>query len=269
MASASVFGMSYRSSNGCRTFRDHDTTGRANRRPPSIRRSGGPKRAWRRRSAPDVPRTWCWWRGIADAVGLPKAVAPLAGGEVAEVNPSAVVLDSRHAHAPWLLELPDPITKTDWDNFATLAAATARALEAEDRDELEISVDDGEALRLPVLVQPGQHPSTVALGWGCRGTERFANVGPLTCCPPSVPPRGRYLDRRARERRPRRVVFQGGVAESGLLPPSPLWCRRPGAEVPLKTNTVHLVSRVWYPPPQQEGGTPWHEQRQAYPRAPG
>ena len=34
-------------------------------------------------------------------------------------------------------------------------------------------------------------------------------------------------------------------------------------------NTVHLVIKTWYPPPQQEGGTRWHEQWQAYPRAPG
>ncbi len=117
----------------------------------------------------------------AAAVVLPDALPAPAGGElIAEVYPSAVALDGRHAHNPWLLELPDPITKTTWDNFATLAAATAATLGVEDGDEVEISSGGGEALRLPALIQPGQHPSTVAvaLGWGRRGTERFADVGP-------------------------------------------------------------------------------------------
>ncbi len=118
---------------------------------------------------------------MADAVTLPEAPAKVADGElVVELYASAAAYDGRHAHNPWLLELPDPIAKTTWDNFATLAEATARGLGVENGDELEITRDGDEPLRLPVLVQPGQHPATlsIALGWGRQGTERFAQVGP-------------------------------------------------------------------------------------------
>ncbi len=114
------------------------------------------------------------------AITLSEAQSPAGDELVAEVYGSSVVLDGRHAHNPWLLELPDPITKTVWDNFATLAGPAARRLGVADGDEVEISAEGTGGLKLPVLVQPGQHPSTVAiaLGWGRQGTERFAKVGP-------------------------------------------------------------------------------------------
>ncbi len=114
------------------------------------------------------------------AVELPAASPPADGELVAEVHPSPVAFDGRHAHNPWLLELPDPVSKTVWDNFAALAAPAAQRLGVADGDEVEVSADGVEPLTLPVLVQPGQHPSTVAiaLGWGRQGTERFAEVGP-------------------------------------------------------------------------------------------
>lgn len=113
------------------------------------------------------------------AITLSEPRPPADGELVAEVYPSSVVFDGRHAHNPWLLELPDPVSKTVWDNFATLAGPTARRLGVADGDEVEISAEGVDGLKLPVLVQPGQHPSTVAvaLGWGRQGTERFAKVG--------------------------------------------------------------------------------------------
>ena len=33
--------------------------------------------------------------------------------------------DSRHAHNPWLQELPDPVTKVTWDNYVCMSEATA------------------------------------------------------------------------------------------------------------------------------------------------
>ena len=34
--------------------------------------------------------------------------------------------DGRHANNPWLQELPDPITKVTWGNYAAIAPGTAR-----------------------------------------------------------------------------------------------------------------------------------------------
>jgi molybdopterin-containing oxidoreductase family iron-sulfur binding subunit len=87
-----------------------------------------------------------------------------------------------HAYNPWLQELPDPISKVTWDNYACLSPTTAGRLGVADGDvvRLETGVDRRPAVELPVLVQPGQHNEVVAvaLGYGSRLSERFAAIGP-------------------------------------------------------------------------------------------
>ena len=117
------------------------------------------------------------------AVQAPLAGAAAAAGELLlDLHPSAAFMDGRHAHNPWLHELPDPIAKTVWDNFAAISGATAAELGITGGDVVRISSVDGEeaSLELPALVQPGQHSRTlaVALGYGRAGTQRFAEVGP-------------------------------------------------------------------------------------------
>jgi len=94
--------------------------------------------------------------------------------------PKVGLADGRHAHNPWLQELPDPISKAAWDNYACLSPTTARRLRVGDGDVIRISTRSNEALEIPVLVQPGQHDSVVAvaLGYGRLGTDRFAKIGP-------------------------------------------------------------------------------------------
>jgi molybdopterin-containing oxidoreductase family iron-sulfur binding subunit len=77
---------------------------------------------------------------------------------------------------PWLLEMPDPITKATWDNYATLSPQRAKDLDAEltginevDPAKRVVSIKyNGLELRLPVVVVPGQHNDVVgiALGFG-------------------------------------------------------------------------------------------------------
>ncbi|MGD9898592.1 MAG: TAT-variant-translocated molybdopterin oxidoreductase [Calditrichaceae bacterium] len=89
------------------------------------------------------------------------------------------MLDGRNAHNPWLHELPDPITKVVWDNYACMAPATAGELEVEQGDVVSLTMHDRE-IKLPVLLQPGQHKNviSVALGYGRKGTDRFSEIGP-------------------------------------------------------------------------------------------
>ncbi|MBL8842667.1 MAG: 4Fe-4S dicluster domain-containing protein [Planctomycetes bacterium] len=87
----------------------------------------------------------------------------------------------RHAQNPWLQELPDPVSKVVWDNYAALAPSTAARLGIATGDVVRIEAEpSGAAVELPALVQPGQHGAVVAvaLGYGRRGTERFARAGP-------------------------------------------------------------------------------------------
>ncbi len=92
--------------------------------------------------------------------------------------------DGREAHNAWLQELPDPISKATWDNYAAIAPSLAEELGVKDGDVVRLagSAAGGSkvTLDLPALVQPGQDSSTiaVALGYGRKGTDRFLNVGP-------------------------------------------------------------------------------------------
>ncbi|MCC7490915.1 MAG: 4Fe-4S dicluster domain-containing protein [Fimbriimonadaceae bacterium] len=88
-------------------------------------------------------------------------------------------LDGRHAWNPWLQELPDPISKVSWDNYAALAPETAAELHLLEGDEVELTAG-GARLKLPVLLQTGQAPGTVAvaLGYGRAASRRFAAIGP-------------------------------------------------------------------------------------------
>ncbi len=110
--------------------------------------------------------------------------SPLAADALALVlYPKVGVLDGRHAHNPWLQELPDPISKVTWDNYACLAPSTASRLGLAEGDVVRLeTMGEGarRVLDLPVYVQPGQHDQVVAvaLGYGREGTQRFTQVGP-------------------------------------------------------------------------------------------
>jgi Fe-S-cluster-containing dehydrogenase component/anaerobic selenocysteine-containing dehydrogenase len=117
----------------------------------------------------------------------PGSAAAILRPEETPANGFALVLyqktglrDGRHAHNAWLQELPDPVTKVTWDNYASLSPAAARRLGVEDGDVVRVAADGGAAIELPAFVQPGQHDAivAVALGYGRSGTDRFGKIGP-------------------------------------------------------------------------------------------
>jgi molybdopterin-containing oxidoreductase family iron-sulfur binding subunit len=110
-----------------------------------------------------------------------RAARPAPGAFALVLYPKVCMLDGRHAHNPWLQELPDPVTKVAWDNYACLSPSAAARLEVAEGDVIRLEVSGGsEPLELPAYVQPGQHDGVVAvaLGYGRQGTERFAQIGP-------------------------------------------------------------------------------------------
>ena len=89
--------------------------------------------------------------------------------------------EGRQANNPWLQELPDPVTRICWDNYASISPAQAREYGLHDSDVIKI----GEA-ELPVHIQPGQAYGTtgIALGYGRTlsgkvGTGVGADVWPM------------------------------------------------------------------------------------------
>lgn len=90
------------------------------------------------------------------------------------------VRDGAHSHNPWLQELPDPISKVCWDNYACISFATAKELGVKEGDMVIISSKGAKIESLPVLVQPGQPNNVigVAIGYGrTAGGKSGLNVG--------------------------------------------------------------------------------------------
>ncbi len=94
--------------------------------------------------------------------------------------PTVAMLDGRNAYNPWLHELPDPITKVTWDNYASVSPVTAQRLRLNEGDLVRLNNASGQVVDLPVCIQPGQHDQVVAvaLGYGSKLSARFAKVGP-------------------------------------------------------------------------------------------
>lgn len=85
---------------------------------------------------------------------------------------NVAMADGVHANNPWLQELPDPVTKVTWDNFAAISQRFATDHHLKEGDMIRIR-----DLRLPVLIQPGQAYGTfsVALGYGRTHAGKCGN----------------------------------------------------------------------------------------------
>ena len=83
-------------------------------------------------------------------------------------TPDPKLFDGRHANNPWLLELPDPMTKISWDNAALVSPATAKALGIASGDIVRLRAPGAKEIEIAAWVQPGQADWSIALplGWG-------------------------------------------------------------------------------------------------------
>jgi MoCo/4Fe-4S cofactor protein with predicted Tat translocation signal len=83
---------------------------------------------------------------------------------------------------PWLMEMPDPVTRATWDNYLVISPSKAKSLlgidltnngqadayEVQPKKKVVEIVVGNKKINLPVLIIPGTHPETVgiALGYG-------------------------------------------------------------------------------------------------------
>ena len=128
------------------------------------------------------------WRTPARALSQRHAAgarATRADALELHVYEGVAVRDGSHAGNPWLQELPDPVSKVTWGNYAAVAPALAKRAGISDGDVVVIQ-GESSRLELPAMVQPGQSPFAVsiALGYGRAaaghvGTNVGANAYPL------------------------------------------------------------------------------------------
>lgn len=84
---------------------------------------------------------------------------------------------------PWLLEMPDPITRATWDNYVCVSPKRAKELGAEvntfnevdyHKHVAKVTGANGYSVTLPIVVVPGMHNDVVAVA---TGFGRDKNVG--------------------------------------------------------------------------------------------
>jgi MoCo/4Fe-4S cofactor protein with predicted Tat translocation signal len=135
---------------------------------------------------------------VASATFNASAVAPAAakiaaaqGGDYELVIYQKIGMGhGTQANNPWLQELPDPISKVTWDNYAMVGVGFAKEIlgldildphQKKKADEYEVQPEkptikislNGKELELPLVIIPGIHPKTVAVavGYGRKSAD--------------------------------------------------------------------------------------------------
>ena len=102
------------------------------------------------------------------SIGALTSLVPLqVSGTGVALTESCFLGDGSYANNGWLQELPDPISKIVWDNYAAISPKTAKSLNVENNDHVQVKLPQGSVI-LPVFLQPGQADDfiSVSLGYG-------------------------------------------------------------------------------------------------------
>ena len=102
------------------------------------------------------------------AASAPIAAAPAAaeqGDMLLVVYPSPVLGDGRGANKPWLVELPDPVSKVLWSSWVEIHPETAEKKGIERGDIVEVTTAYGK-VSAPAYLYLGIRPDTVAVAIG-------------------------------------------------------------------------------------------------------
>ena len=119
---------------------------------------------------------------VAEAAMALAAIKTTAGPFEIVLYQSVCMGVGNQGNNPWLLELPDPISKADWDNYAVISPKAAKDIfhidlgdrrQADafevfpDRNVINITIGDKQ-MELPALILPGTHNEVIgiAVGYG-------------------------------------------------------------------------------------------------------
>jgi molybdopterin-containing oxidoreductase family iron-sulfur binding subunit len=120
--------------------------------------------------------------GVAGAVAALSAPRKTGKDELV-LYQNVAMLTGKQAGNPWLLELPDPVTKATWDNYAMISSQKAEELGIDYKSSdyeyypskpiIEITAGN-KKVQLPVMVIPGMNANTIAVA---VGYGRSASIG--------------------------------------------------------------------------------------------
>ena len=87
------------------------------------------------------------------------------------ISESVAIGTGMHANNPWLMELPDPVSRQCWENVAAISVSDAEKQELKTGDLIKLK----EGLVIPAFIQPGQAEGTISVATGYGHT----NAGPV------------------------------------------------------------------------------------------
>src|SRR6202012_3685566 len=93
-----------------------------------------------------------------------------AGKYELQLYQTVAMRDGKRANNPWLQELPDPVSKVTWDNFAAMSPTDIKKLGYVQGDVITIDAN-GYSVALPILSQPGQAQGTISVAVGYGRTQ--------------------------------------------------------------------------------------------------
>lgn len=113
------------------------------------------------------------------------SATPTAGKDEILLFQQVNILSGKQAGNPWLLELPDPITRTTYENYAMISVAKAKALGIDyesvdyeyyqEKPTIELTAN-GRKVTLPAMVVPGMNADTIAVAVGYGRSEAFSKA---------------------------------------------------------------------------------------------
>ncbi len=123
------------------------------------------------------------YNGAKLAEAATKLAAAVAGEYEVVLYQKVGIGTGAQANNPWLQELPDPISKITWDNYAMVSPALAKTMfgldvanvdSKKDADKYEVNPEkpvlkitvNGKSLNLPAVIIPGLNNNTVAIALG-------------------------------------------------------------------------------------------------------
>lgn len=128
--------------------------------------------------------------GAYSGAGLAGAVQQLSAPRKAGKNEvvlyqNVAMASGKQSGNPWLLELPDPVTKITWDNYAMISTAKAKELGIDyqstdyeyypQKPIIKLTANNKE-ISIPAVVVPGMHPDTIAVALGYGRNEAFGKA---------------------------------------------------------------------------------------------
>ncbi|MDP4197598.1 MAG: TAT-variant-translocated molybdopterin oxidoreductase, partial [Bacteroidota bacterium] len=100
---------------------------------------------------------------------------PQSNGFILYIKHNYNLGDGKYANNGWLQELPHPVSKVVWDNYAAISPETAKELNVETNDKIEITIGNRRQ-EFPVFIQPGTADKLIVVEAG-YGRSKAGDVG--------------------------------------------------------------------------------------------